>query len=68
MMWGRTDANMRAADAHYGQSWRPDDFTACCACGCDFPEVEHDDNYDAHQSKADPMVCNRCADTLGDGE
>ena len=66
MTWGRTDANMIAADAHY-DAWRADDFEACCKCGCDFADADND-VHDPHavQSKAHPMLCAFCADTLGD--
>ena len=66
-MWGRTDGNMIAADAYHAQSWRAEDFDACCACGQDFADPDSDD-YDRKQCKDDPAVCNGCADTLGDGE
>ena len=61
------DANMKAANAFYGDRWQPDDFDACCKCGCDFADTDNDD-HDPHaiQSKRDPMLCAFCFDTMGD--
>ncbi len=61
------DANMKAANVFYGDRWQPDDFDACCKCGCDFADTDNDD-HDPHaiQSKSDPMLCAFCFDTMGD--
>lgn len=69
MNWHRNDFNMRAADEHYASIWRPDDFTACCKCGCDFADPDTED-HDPHavQSKDEPALCSFCADTWEDAE
>ncbi|MFH5773557.1 hypothetical protein ACHFJ0_04840 [Paracoccus sp. NGMCC 1.201697] len=69
MNWHRNDFNMRAADEYYAAVWTPEDFDACCKCGCDFADSD-DDDHDPHavQSKEHPALCQFCADTLGDDE
>ncbi len=66
MMWTANDANMKAADAFYGDRWQPDDFEACCKCGCDFYDDAEEHEPHHIQSKDEPALCQYCADTLGD--
>lgn len=63
-MWGPTDGNMIAADAHYNQL-RAEDYFSCEQCGRDF-DAEDPPGDLVSQHPVIFTLCQGCAEMLED--